>query len=109
MTSDEFTHESLQDAKSIGQYLRRIAEGLESGTLEFSDDRGEFLLRPKGLLGLELRAKRKGSRARIHLRVSWTEENTRTRPESLEIRTNGSADAAAKEHSARDEAPPADS
>ena len=31
MASEEFKHESLQDLKSIGQYLKALTEGLESG------------------------------------------------------------------------------
>ena len=39
MATDEFQHESLQDLKSIGEYLRAIVQGLENGHIELSDDK----------------------------------------------------------------------
>jgi amphi-Trp domain-containing protein len=90
MTTDEFQHESLQDLKSIGEYLRAIIEGLESGYLDLSDDGGQLLLHPNGLLGLELRAKRRGNRAKLEIELSWTEDKGKTRAESLRVRSEAS-------------------
>jgi amphi-Trp domain-containing protein len=87
MATDEFQHESLQDLKSIGEYLRAIIQGLETGYLDLSDDGGQLVLHPNGLLGLELRAKRKGNRAKLELELSWTEDKGKTRAESLRVRT----------------------
>lgn len=86
--ADEFEHESLQDQKSIGDYLRAIVQGLESGHLDLSDDGGQLVLHPSGLLGLELRAKRRGNRAQLEIELSWTEDKGTTRAESLRVRTN---------------------
>ena len=87
MATDEFEHESLQDPKSIGDYLRAIVQGLESGHLDLSDDGGHLVLHPSGLLGLELRAKRRGNRAQLAIELSWTEDKGKTRAESLRVRT----------------------
>jgi amphi-Trp domain-containing protein len=87
MATDEFQHESLQDAKSIGEYLRAIIHGLETGYLDLSDDNGQLVLHPSGLLGLELRAKRKGNRAKLVIELSWTEDNGTTRADSLRVRS----------------------
>lgn len=84
--ADEFKHESLQDAESITSYLRAVIEGLEAGVIELSDDGGTLSLRPSGLLGLQVSAKRKGSRTKLQLELSWTEDKARTRAESLRIR-----------------------
>jgi amphi-Trp domain-containing protein len=86
MASDEFQHESLQDAKSIGEYLKAIVHGLETGHLDLSDDDGQLTLHPSGLLGLELRARRKGDRAQLVIELSWTEDKGRTRADSLRVR-----------------------
>ena len=88
MAIDEFEHESLQDANSIGEYLKAIIQGLEKGQLELSDDSGQLVLRPSGLLGLELRAKRKGNRAKLVLELSWTEDKGKTRADSLRVRSD---------------------
>ena len=87
MATDEFQHESLQDAKSIGEYLRAIIHGLETGYLDLSDDNGQLVLHPSGLLGLELRAKRKGNRAKLAIELSWTEDKGNTRADSLRVRS----------------------
>lgn len=85
MATEEFKHESRQDIRSIGKYLRAVIDGLESGCLEFSDDDGKLILEPRGLLGLELRAKRKGSRVRFYVKLSWSEETGKARPDSLKV------------------------
>jgi amphi-Trp domain-containing protein len=90
MATDEFVHESLQDPKSIGEYLRAIIQGLESGYLDLSDDSGQLVLHPKGLLGLALRAKRQGNRANLQLELSWTEDKGKTRAGSLRVRSEAS-------------------
>jgi amphi-Trp domain-containing protein len=90
MATDEFVHESLQDLKSIGEYLRAIIQGLESGYLDLSDDSGQLVLHPSGLLGLELRARRKGNRAKLEVELSWTEDKGTTRAESLRVRSDAS-------------------
>jgi len=66
-----FRHESLQDADSVQQILAAINEGLAKGKLRFSDEDGELLLQPKGLLDLRLTAEQEEGRQRINLRVSW--------------------------------------
>lgn len=87
MATDEFQHESLQDSKSIGEYLKAIVHGLETGHLELSDDNGQLVLHPSGLLGLELRAKRKGNRAKLVIELTWTENQGTTRADSLRVRS----------------------
>jgi amphi-Trp domain-containing protein len=87
MATDEFQHESLQDLKSIGEYLRAIIQGLETGYIDLSDDSGQLVLHPNGLLGLELRAKRRGNHAKLQIELSWTEGKGKTRADSLRVRT----------------------
>lgn len=90
MATDEFVHESLQDPRSIGEYLRAIVEGFERGYIDLSDDAGRLVLHPTGLLGLELRAKRSGNRARLQLELSWTETEAANKPNSLRVRSEAS-------------------
>jgi amphi-Trp domain-containing protein len=86
MAADEFKHESLQDLRSIGQYLKAITEGLESGRVELSDDNGQLALFPAGLLNLELSAKRRGNRAKLQFKLTWTEEKGKPLGQSLKVR-----------------------
>lgn len=91
MASDEFKHESLQDLKSIGQYLKALTEGIESGRVELSDDNGQLVLHPFGLLNLELRAKRRGHQAKLQLKLTWTEEKARPKADSLRVRSEATS------------------
>jgi amphi-Trp domain-containing protein len=88
MATDEFKHESLQDLRSIGQYLKANTEGLEAGRVDLSDDSGHLALFPNGLLSLELRAKRRGNRAKLQLKLTWTEEKPKTKSETLRVRSD---------------------
>lgn len=86
MATEEFEHESLQDPKSIAEYLGAVTAGLEAGQLTLSDDHGQLELRPRGLLGLLLRARRQGSRVKLRVELSWTEEHAQTPAGPLHIR-----------------------
>jgi amphi-Trp domain-containing protein len=87
MATDEFKHESLQDLKSIRQYLVAITEGLEAGRVDLSDENGQLELHPSGLLNLELKAKRRGNQAKLQIKLTWTEDKG-TRAESLSVRSD---------------------
>jgi hypothetical protein len=47
------------------------------------------VLHPFGLLNLELRAKRRGSQAKLQLKLTWTEERAKTKADSLRVRSEG--------------------
>lgn len=70
----DFRHESLQDADSIEALLKSITKGIAKGKLAFSDEGGEIVMRPKGLLNLKLTASKEEGRNRFTLRVTWQEE-----------------------------------
>ena len=78
-TTGDFSHESLQDAESIVEYIEALAQGFASGRLLFSSGKKEIQLRPSGLLELSVRAKRKDGTTRISVEVSWKEPRTRKR------------------------------
>lgn len=90
MAADEFVHESLQDPQSIGSYLRALVDGFERGCIALSDDGGRLVFHPTGLLGLELRAKRTGNRARLQIELSWTEADGTASADSLRVRSEAS-------------------
>ena len=90
MATDEFKHESLQDLKSIGQYLVAITEGLQAGRVNLSDENGQLSLRPTALIHLELKAKRRGNQAKLQLKLTWTEDQG-TRADSLSVRFDGTS------------------
>jgi amphi-Trp domain-containing protein len=66
-----FKHESLQDKKSIQAMLKSIAQAIGKGELTFSDDNGEIVIEPKGLLNLKVSARKLNNEQRLDLRISW--------------------------------------
>lgn len=69
-----FTHESLQDAKSIKALLAALTKGFAKGELILGEDEDELVLAPHGLMTVRLKAEREGGRSQVNLRVSWTDE-----------------------------------
>ncbi len=72
---NEFKHESLQDGASIVNYLEALAKGIRDQGLVLKNDSRELQLEPRGLLSLEVSAKRGAARSRVVLEVSWSEHD----------------------------------
>ena len=71
---NRFKHQSLQDADAIGKYLAALKEGFENGALVFATNGDRMVLKPQGLVNLELEAKRKGEDIKLSLKFRWSEE-----------------------------------
>lgn len=89
----EFRHESLQDKNSIVAYLEAVAEGIRNGTLRFSDQDGEIVLEPKGLMNLEVRAKKRRDRVTLQLNCRWKQPETSDKQEGGDLKINGNGNA----------------
>ena len=82
-----FRHESLQDEKSIKDLLKSLTKGFADGRLSFSDEDGEIVMEPEGLLRLKLTASKEENRHRINLRISWqSQEPPIKKNKSLSVR-----------------------
>lgn len=68
---NSFRHESLQDTKTIAELLKSITKGIGKGKLTLSDEDGEIVLQPEGLLDLKLTAEREDRHQRLTLRITW--------------------------------------
>ena len=71
---NSFRHESLQDAKTIQEILKSITKGIAKGKLSFSDEDGEIVMEPEGLLNLKVTASQDESRHRLNIRITWQAE-----------------------------------
>ncbi len=71
MEQQQFKHESLQDKKSIQNMLKSISKAIAKGELKFSDQEGEIVMEPKGLLNLKITARKQDGEQRLDVRVSW--------------------------------------
>jgi amphi-Trp domain-containing protein len=79
--TDQFNHESLQDAESITAYLKALGQGFAQGALRFSTDDRKLSLTPQGLITMQVEAKRKGNDIKLSLKFRWS-EGPKSQPES---------------------------
>jgi amphi-Trp domain-containing protein len=83
----DFRHESLQDAETIQGLLKALTKGLARGKLTFSDEDGEIVMQPRGLLALKLTASKEDGRNRVNVRITWQDAEKATKgKKSLKVR-----------------------
>ena len=83
----DFRHESLQDAETIQGLLKALTKGLARGKLTFSDEDGEIVMQPRGLLALKLTASKEDGRNRVNVRITWQDAEKPTKgKKSLKVR-----------------------
>ncbi|SMF17753.1 amphi-Trp domain-containing protein [Desulfovibrio gilichinskyi] len=74
MTAEKkFLFESLQDSETIGNFLKSLIEGFESGKINLSTNGDEIQLSPHGLLNFAVKAKTKGESNKITIKIEWKE------------------------------------
>ncbi len=74
MGSDkEFRHESIQDRDSIIRYLTTFSEGFQKGEIEFRAGTDEIVIRPAGLIQMEVKAKSTERKSKLNIKFSWKE------------------------------------
>lgn len=71
---DIFKHQTAVDARDLARYLTALAEAVEGGCLPVAESGRAFSLRPKGLIDLDFKVRRKNGRTRVRLELSWAEE-----------------------------------
>lgn len=86
--SNQFRHESLQDANAVVTYLKALAEGIEKGTLQFRDEQGEIVLEPGGMIRFGLEAQKRSDRYSLSLKMSWKQRSEKRRDPGP-LRING--------------------
>lgn len=84
-SKNSFRHESLQDTKTIQDILKAVTKGLAKGRLSFSDEDGEIVLEPKGLLNLKVTATQDETRNRLDIRVTWQTEDKAKKRKPLSV------------------------
>ena len=83
---DDFRHESVQDRQSIVKYLHAITAGIEQGQLELGTSEHTVKIEPSGMLELQVRAKRKGGRVKLAIKLYWREDDEEPGADNLEIK-----------------------
>lgn len=85
-SKNSFRHESLQDAKTIQEILKSITKGIAKGKLTFSDEDGEIVMEPEGLLNLKVTASQEEFQNRFDLRITWQPEDKVKQRKPLSIK-----------------------
>lgn len=83
---DDFRHESVQDRHSIVKYLQALTAGIEKGHIELGTAEHMLALEPDGMLELQVRAKRKGGRVKLAIKLHWREQDDEQAGDALEIK-----------------------
>ena len=84
-SKESFKHESLHDAKSIQEILKAVTKGIAKGKLTFSDEDGEILMEPEGLLNLKVTASQDETQNRVNIRITWQSEEKAKRRKPLSV------------------------
>lgn len=78
----QFEHESLQTPESIGRYLSALVEGFENGRISMSSEENEMALIPDQLLKFSVKARKKGAKNKLSIKVQWKERKLKSVQES---------------------------
>ena len=65
--SQEFKHKTKQEVKEIAEYLRTLAEGIDSGTLSLTNGIEQVTLKPDGLVDMEIKSKNDEKKGKIYI------------------------------------------
>ena len=68
-----FSHESLQDAKTIKTLLTALAKGFAKGEMTLGDEDHELVLKTDGLMNVGIKAEREDGRCDFTLKVTWSD------------------------------------
>lgn len=80
-----FRHESLQDLKSVKEILKAVTNGMAKGKVTLSDDRGELVLEPEGLLHLKMTARQDDDDSRLTIRLRWRSDKEAPKKKTLKV------------------------
>ncbi len=86
---DRFRYESLQDKKSLAEYLRALADGFESGHIAFTRKDLELVMTPLGLVEFIVEAKNRDGRMKLNLKFGWREDTSEERSDDGPLSIRG--------------------
>lgn len=82
-----FEYDSMQDVQSIQKFLQTLNEGFKNGKIVLSSDKEKVVLRPQHLLKFAIKAKKKGNKCKLSLKMSWKEVEIADSIDSMKIGT----------------------
>jgi amphi-Trp domain-containing protein len=70
---DDFSYDSVQDARTIKDFLKALLDGIEKGRIALSVGESEIVLHPSDLITFSVEARRKGDASELSIRLTWKE------------------------------------
>jgi len=70
----EFEFEKVIDAEGIITYLEDLVEAFKSGVVNLTTSHGDFILKPAGLIFMEVEATSKKDKEKFEIKFSWKKE-----------------------------------
>ena len=67
----KFEFDSVQDPKSVQDFLLALTEGFAKGRIVMRSDADEIILLPASLMGFSVKAKRKDGESKINIKIVW--------------------------------------
>ncbi len=71
--SKEFKHDTRQDVADIAAYLKGLADGFEAGTITMNSDVDQVILKPTGVVDLEVKTKSDEEKGKMEIKLKWNE------------------------------------
>lgn len=68
-----FSHESLQDAKTIKTLLTALSKGFANGEMTLGDEADEMVLKTSDLMNVRIKGEREEGQCTVSLRVTWSD------------------------------------
>jgi len=84
-TSNRFSHESLQDQKTISNLLDAITSGFTKGKIVLEDEKGEMVMEPHGLLRFKVSANKDDDQNKLNIKISWHDNPSLSEDRHLKI------------------------
>ena len=76
----KFEFDSIQDPVSIQDFLLALSDGFGKGRIMLQSESEEIVLHPSALLGVSVKAKRKGNENKISLKITWKDAHKQAAP-----------------------------
>lgn len=73
MAEEKFFFDSLQDCETIADFLQALTDGFAQGKISLSSNGDSIELCPSGMLGFNVKAKKKRGASKVTIKISWKE------------------------------------
>lgn len=71
MAEEKFVFDSLQDCKTIRDFLASLTEGFDKKSITLSTNGDTIDLVPEGLLAFTVKARKKGISNKLSIKIAW--------------------------------------